>query len=180
MFPKAYSLGYDYAHGDSDPFPSYFVFGSPFPLRYTHGTLVAGIITAAKDNGVCGVGGAYDATLTGISICMHTHTQRYMNLQVIWNHSCIRYLHAYIMIGVYINAGINLFGYEDITMSMDIAEGGALSHNNDVIDIYSNSWGPIVTGIVAHGPDLLARMAFEMGVKEVRTHVAFPKMEKCP
>ena len=60
-----------------------------------------------------------------------------------------------------------MFGYDDIVMAMDIAEGGALSHNNDIIDIYSNSWGPISSGFVAHGPDLLARMALEMGVKEV-------------
>ena len=75
LFPKAYSLGYDYAHGDSDPFPPY-EFKDPFPIRESHGTRVAGIITAARDNGVCGVGGAYDATLTGILYPPppHTHT----------------------------------------------------------------------------------------------------------
>ena len=77
LFPKAYSLGHDYAHGDSDPFPAY-SYESIIPLRYAHGTQVAGIITAARDNGVCGVGGAYDATLTGISIhrsVLYTNTQ---------------------------------------------------------------------------------------------------------
>ena len=66
-------------------------------------------------------------------------------------------------------AGFNLFGYEDIfeAMDMDLGEGGALSHNNDIIDIYSNSWGPIDPGYLANGPDVLARMALEMGVKEV-------------
>ena len=63
---------------------------------------------------------------------------------------------------------MNLFGYEvDEAVDMDIAEGGALSHNNDIIDIYSNSWGPIDTGYLANAPELLARMALEMGVKEV-------------
>ena len=75
LVPKAYSLGYDYAHGDSDPFPAY-SYESIIPLRYAHGTQVAGIITAARDNGVCGVGGAHDATLTGISIhSIQTHTE---------------------------------------------------------------------------------------------------------
>ena len=64
-----------------------------------------------------------------------------------------------------------MFGsrYEDISVAMgtDLAEGGALSHNNDIIDIYSNSWGPIDTGYLANGPEVLARMALEMGVKEV-------------
>ena len=66
-------------------------------------------------------------------------------------------------------AGFNLFGYEDVeaAMDMDIAEGGALSHNNDIIDIYSNSWGPFDTGFLANGPEPLARMALEMGAKEV-------------
>ena len=75
LFPKAYSLGYDYAHGDSNPFPAYNLYRT-FPTRESHGTHVAGIITAAKDNGVCGVGGAYDATLTGIiySVLYFTHT----------------------------------------------------------------------------------------------------------
>ena len=66
-------------------------------------------------------------------------------------------------------AGMNVFGFEDINVAMDLdlAEGGALSHKNDIIDIYSNSWGPFDTGYLANSPALLARMALEMGVKEV-------------
>ena len=52
-------------------------------------------------------------------------------------------------------------------MDLDMSEGGALSHNNDIIDIYSNSWGPIDLGYLVNGPELLASMALEMGVKEV-------------
>ena len=62
---------------------------------------------------------------------------------------------------------MNLFGFEDFDMATDLAEGGALSHSNDIIDIYSNSWGPFDTGYLVNGPNLLTRMALEMGVKEV-------------
>ena len=71
LFPKAYSLGYDYINGDSDPFPPY---SGLIPERQSHGTQVAGVITAARDNGVCGVGGAYDATLTGIYFYTQVYT----------------------------------------------------------------------------------------------------------
>ena len=42
-------------------------------------------------------------------------------------------------------AGLNVLGFEseDLAVDYDMAEGGALSHNNDIIDIYSNSWGPM-------------------------------------
>ena len=48
-----------------------------------------------------------------------------------------------------------------------MTEGGALSHNNDIIDIYSNSWGPSDAGFLVLGPDVLAKMALEEGAKEV-------------
>ena len=48
---------------------------------------------------------------------------------------------------------------------MDLTEGGALSHNNDIIDIYSNSWGPEPPHVLA--PGVMAEMALEMGAKEV-------------
>ena len=51
------SLAFDYLSGDPDPFPS-----SPFD---SHGTSVAGEIGMAKDNGVCGLGIAYQSTITG-------------------------------------------------------------------------------------------------------------------
>ena len=56
---------------------------------------------------------------------------------------------------------------EGVVVDCDIVEGGALSHNNHLVDIYSNSWGPPDTGYLAQGPGTLARMALEMGVKEV-------------
>ena len=64
------------------------------------------------------------------------------------------------------NAGINVIGGGE-DMHMDLAEAGALSHNNDIIDIYSNSWGPPDTGFWAVGPESITRRALEMGAKEV-------------
>jgi len=62
IFSQDYSLGYNYITGTNDAFPFY---SSPFPERDDHGTAVAGVIAAVKDNSVCGVGEAYYATLTG-------------------------------------------------------------------------------------------------------------------
>ena len=49
----------------------------------------------------------------------------------------------------------------------DMTEGGALSHNNSLIDIYSSSWGLGSYGILVGGLGALAEMALEMGVREV-------------
>ena len=48
---------------------------------------------------------------------------------------------------------------------MDEAE--ALAWRNDVIDIYSNSWGPTDDGIEVFGPGDLLQMALETSVEEV-------------
>ena len=69
-FSQDYSLGYNYITGTNDAFPFY---SSPtYPKRDDHGTAVAGVIAAVKDNNVCGVGEAYYATLTGklLLVCL--------------------------------------------------------------------------------------------------------------
>ena len=48
-----------------------------------------------------------------------------------------------------------------------MAEAKALSHEDDIIDVYSNSWGPPDDGYVVEGPLSLAKMTFEEGVREV-------------
>ncbi len=48
---------------------------------------------------------------------------------------------------------------------MDEAE--ALSWRNDVIDIYSNSWGPDDSGRVVSGPGDLLKMTLKQSVTEV-------------
>ncbi len=48
---------------------------------------------------------------------------------------------------------------------MDEAE--ALSWRNDVIHIYSNSWGPDDSGMAVAGPGDLLKMTLEQSVTEV-------------
>ena len=54
------SLDYDYVDDDSNPFPI-----ELSGQREDHGTSCAGEIAMVKDNGVCGVGVAYQSSITG-------------------------------------------------------------------------------------------------------------------
>ncbi len=55
------TLGYDYFDDDSDPFPPTIAELG----RDSHGTNVAGVIAMAKSNDDCGIGVAYQSTITG-------------------------------------------------------------------------------------------------------------------
>jgi subtilisin family serine protease len=60
------------------------------------------------------------------------------------------------------NAG--LIGHRLLGAETDANEADALFRNNDLIDIYSNSWGPADGGQVLEGPGPLTDSAFENGV----------------
>ena len=49
----------------------------------------------------------------------------------------------------------------------DMDEAGSLSHQSDIIEIYSNSWGPPDTGRLVDGPGALVQRVFETGAREV-------------
>ena len=49
----------------------------------------------------------------------------------------------------------------------DINEALSLSYKRDIVDVYSNSWGPFDSGSNVDGPGLLTEMALENGVQEV-------------
>ena len=49
----------------------------------------------------------------------------------------------------------------------DMEEEAALSHAKDIVDVYSNSWGPSGSGRDVSGPGNLTKLALEMGVSEV-------------
>ena len=63
--------------------------------------------------------------------------------------------------------GIRLIGDDPL---MDLTEASSLTHKNDIIDVYSNSWGPLDTGIYAGKMGTLVEMALEEGVKQVCPH----------
>ena len=46
-------------------------------------------------------------------------------------------------------------------------EARSLSYKRDIVDIYSNSWGPHDSGSSVDGPSHLTSLALERGVKEV-------------
>ena len=50
----------------------------------------------------------------------------------------------------------------------DIAEARALAYEDEIISIYSNSWGPLDDGFWVGGPEALATMTLEQGARQVR------------
>ena len=49
----------------------------------------------------------------------------------------------------------------------DMTEAEALSYANDIIDIFSNSWGPYDSGDIVEGPGRLTQMALRNSVIQV-------------
>ena len=56
----------------------------------------------------------------------------------------------------------------DVDQSSDIQEAKALGYKSNVIQVYSNSWGPLDDGIVVDGPKFLVQSTFEIGTSEVK------------
>ena len=50
----------------------------------------------------------------------------------------------------------------------DINEASSLTFENDIVDIYSNSWGPFDDGARVEGPGELTRLALQPGTDNVR------------
>ena len=64
-----------------------------------------------------------------------------------------------------IAAGLRLLG-----ANTDLNEAGSLTYTNDVIDIYSNSWGPCNFGCILR-PLKLTQMALKIGAETVTTYI---------
>ena len=64
----------------------------------------------------------------------------------------------------YLNAGIRLLGNTGVS---DTQEANALSHLNNYIHIYSNSWGPSDDGMTVQGPGSVLKMAIENNAASV-------------
>ena len=54
----------------------------------------------------------------------------------------------------------------------DRLEADALGFNNQLIDIYSCSWGPNDDGMTVEGPGKLASAVLLQGITEVHNHIA--------
>ena len=61
-------MDYDYIDNDEDPFP--------ISSDDNHGTNVAGVIAMEKDNGICGIGVAYQSSVTGNNRCIYYEVGR--------------------------------------------------------------------------------------------------------
>ena len=57
--------------------------------------------------------------------------------------------------------------------STDMNEARCFSNNNDIIDIYSNSWGPSRKGKNIGQPEMLTKLVFENAVKQVSIQLIF-------
>lgn len=59
--------------------------------------------------------------------------------------------------------GIALLG-----RNTDLNEARSFTYENEIVDIYSNSWGPVNDGYRVDGPEHLGKMAFQSGINDVR------------
>lgn len=70
---------------------------------------------------------------------------------------------------------INFYPYLGVKLldgpTTDMLEAEALNHALDLVDVYSNSWGPTDDGKTLEGPGKLTLMALEKGVKEVNNNL---------
>lgn len=111
---------YDFSSNDQFPYPRY-----TDDWFNSHGTRCAGEVASKRDNGICGVGIAYDSRVAGIRML----DQPYMT---------------------------------------DIIEANSMSHEPNLIDIYSASWGPTDNGKTVDGPRNATMHAIVRGVNEGR------------
>lgn len=111
---------YDFSSNDQYPYPRY-----TDDWFNSHGTRCAGEVASKRDNGVCGVGIAYDSMVAGIRML----DQPYMT---------------------------------------DIIEANSMSHEPNLIDIYSASWGPTDNGKTVDGPRNATMHAIVRGVNDGR------------
>ena len=63
-------------------------------------------------------------------------------------------------------SGIRLF--DDGVRSTDATQAAALTHKIEMVDIYSNSWGPRDSGWEVMGPGVLTSRALKLGVEKVK------------
>ena len=60
----------------------------------------------------------------------------------------------------------------------DDLEAKALQYRRDIIDIYSNSWGPVDNGYSVEGPGRKTKLALQEGVRKVRFSYVIDQRQK--
>ena len=78
-----------------------------------------------------------------------------------------------VLLYMYICISDIFVGLRLLDATTDINEALALSYANDIIDVYSNSWGPSDSGNIVSGPEMLTRMALRNGANEVSQTVKY-------
>ena len=69
-----------------------------------------------------------------------------------------------------IQLGVALLG-----ANSDMNEASSLTFENDIVDIYSNSWGPSDSGAIVQGPGELTRLALQSGADNVKISKLFTR-----
>ena len=60
------------------------------------------------------------------------------------------------------SSGVALLGANN-----DMTEASSLTYKNDIVDVYSNSWGPPDSGFHVEGPGHVVKLALKTGAQEV-------------
>lgn len=115
--------------------------------KCSHGTRCAGEVSAARDNGVCGVGVAYDSKVAG-------NLLKSASVVIPYPHGC----------PLTTILGIRMLDQPYMT---DLIEANSMGHEPNLIDIYSASWGPTDDGKTVDGPRNATMRAIVRGVNEV-------------
>ena len=100
-----------------------------------------------KGNDVCGIGVSYNSFITGYTVAILYDTT----------------MHVTFVTTLF--PGLRLIS--SLAGATDMDEAEALAWQNDAIDIYSNSWGPVDDGLEVSGPGDLLQMALETSTREV-------------
>ena len=120
------AASYDFSSNDRYPYPRY-----TDDWFNSHGTRCAGEIAAARDNNICGVGVAYDSKIAG--------TTSAGTIALLFCFS--RYSYARSTLYDRYSLGNERWSMSKCFRWLDLIEANSMSHEPDLIDIYSASWG---------------------------------------
>ena len=92
--------------------------------------------------------------------------QNERDLTMIYSFECLMQL--FISTGIALFYTFSFLGLQLLGGGTDMNEARSLSYRRDIVDIYSNSWGPRNNGRHVGGPRTLTARALQNGVREVK------------